>query len=104
MNGSPVWPEMQNVGAILGVGTANFKKGNKPLTRDNCLFKFLIAESVMLIWTIRLDKYNDKPMPTREEIRAKLLKWNMVRYYSDLKPNVLTRNCIRSLRSQDLCK
>ena len=70
-NRSPVWPEMRNVGAILGVGTANFKKGNKPLTRDNCLFKFLIAESVMLIWTIRLDKYKDKPMPTREEIRVK---------------------------------
>ena len=25
----------------------------------------------MLIWMIRLDKYKDKPMPTREEIRAK---------------------------------
>ena len=28
-----------------------------------------------------------------------VLKWNIVRCYSDLKLNILTRNCIRSLRS-----
>ena len=33
-----------------------------------------------------------------------LLKRNILRCYADLKPNVPTRNCIRSLRSQDLCK
>ena len=33
-----------------------------------------------------------------------LLKRNIVRYYSDLKPNIPLRNCIGSLRSQDLCK
>ena len=33
-----------------------------------------------------------------------LLKQNTVRCYSDLKLNILTRNCIRSLCSQDLCK
>ena len=33
-----------------------------------------------------------------------LLKRNIVRCYSDLKPNVPLRNCIGSLRSQDLCK
>ena len=33
-----------------------------------------------------------------------MLKQNIVRYYSELKPNIPTRNCIRSLRSQDLCK
>ena len=33
-----------------------------------------------------------------------LLKRNIERCYSDLKPNVPTRNCIGSLRSQDLCK
>ena len=33
-----------------------------------------------------------------------LLKWNIVRCYSDLKPNIPTRNCIGSLCSQDLCK
>ena len=68
---------MRNVGAILGVGAASFKKGNKSLAGDNRLFKILIVESVMLIWTIRLDKYKDKPMPTREEIRAKwVMKMN----------------------------
>ena len=69
-NRNPVWPEMQNVGAVLGVGAASFKKGNKPLAGDNRLFKFLMVELAMLIWTIRLDKYKGKPMPTREEIRA----------------------------------
>ena len=33
-----------------------------------------------------------------------VLKQNIVRCYSDLKPNVPTRNCIGSLRSKDLCK
>ena len=33
-----------------------------------------------------------------------LLKRNIVRCYSNLKPNIPTRNCIGSLRSQDLCK
>ena len=33
-----------------------------------------------------------------------LLKQNIVRCYSDLKPNVPTRNCIGSLCSQDLWK
>ena len=33
-----------------------------------------------------------------------LLKRNIGRCYSDLKPNVPLRNCIGSLRSQDLCK
>ena len=34
----------------------------------------------------------------------KVLKRNIGRCYSDLKLNVPTRNCIGSLRSQDLCK
>ena len=33
-----------------------------------------------------------------------VLKRNIMRCYSDLKPNVLLRNCIGSLCSQDLCK
>ena len=33
-----------------------------------------------------------------------VLKRNIGRCYSDLKPNVPLRNCIGSLRSQDLCK
>ena len=33
-----------------------------------------------------------------------LLKRNIMRCYSELKVNIPTRNCIRSLRSQDLCK
>ena len=33
-----------------------------------------------------------------------VLKRNIGRCYSDWKPNVPLRNCIRSLRSQDLCK
>ena len=33
-----------------------------------------------------------------------LVKWNIMRCYSDLKPNILTRNCIGSLCSKDLCK
>ena len=33
-----------------------------------------------------------------------VLKWNIVRCYSDLKPNIPTRNCIGSLHSQNLCK
>ena len=33
-----------------------------------------------------------------------LLKWNIVRCYSNLKLNILTRHCIGSLCSQDLCK
>ena len=40
-----------------------------------------------------------KPEPTK-----RLLKRNIVRCYSELKPNVPTRNCIGSLCSQDLCK
>ena len=35
---------------------------------------------------------------------SRMLKWNIVRCYSDLKLNISTRNCIGSLRSQDLCK
>ena len=33
-----------------------------------------------------------------------VLKQNIGRYYSNLKPNIPTRDCIGSLRSQDLCK
>ena len=33
-----------------------------------------------------------------------VLERNIVRCYSNLKLNILTRNCIGSLRSQDLCK
>ena len=38
-----------------------------------------------------------------KDLSALVLKRNIVRCYSDLKLNVPTRNCIGSLRSQDLC-
>ena len=62
---------MWNIGAILGVGAAKFKRGRKPLIRDDHLFKCLIVESALLIWAFRLDQYKEKLLPTREEVRAK---------------------------------
>ena len=41
---------------------------------------------------------------TQGDVASRLLKQNIVRFYSELKLNVPTRNCIGSLRSQDLCK
>ena len=51
--------------------SSKLQKGKKSFIRDNHHFKFLIAELAMLIWTIRIDKYKGKPLPTRDEIRAK---------------------------------
>ena len=44
------------------------------------------------------------PVTGLEAGMMSMLKRNIGRCYSDLKPNVLLRNCIGSLRSQDLCK
>ena len=49
-------------------------------------------------------KLNTYPTQWLTSLTIVLLKWNIVRCYSNLKPNIPTRNCIRSLCSQDLCK
>ena len=51
--------------------------------------------------------YIDGRAPTitwPNDVLTVLLKRNIGRCYSELKPNVPLRNCIGSLHSQDLCK
>ena len=64
-----------------------------------------IIFSACKIGSTVVGSWGNKTVVAPRRFTAKpMLKWNIVRCYSDLKPNVPTRNCIRSLRSQDLCK
>ena len=88
------------------------------IQRDTCLFNIQdlnpedIAERLR-IKKKQVDKQRMRRIRRAAEIQAGkvkrlrrelLLKRNIKRCYSDLKPNVPLRNCIGSLRSQDLCK
>lgn len=70
--GKTRWPTMTNVGSITRCALAHFVQGKKPKPGDNRLYKFLIAESAMLIWILRIERvYKGEQEQTTEEIRAR---------------------------------
>jgi hypothetical protein len=56
------WPQILNVGSIVGCGLANFKASSgkyKPGT--NRLYRILLSESAYLIWKIRCERVLERP-------------------------------------------
>ena len=73
-NGKIPWPMMKNIGSIMSCTLANFsekKNPKNPKRGENCLYKFLLSESIMLIWLLRVKRaYKGSQGHLKEEIRA----------------------------------
>jgi ribonuclease HI len=72
------WPELKNVGDVLGCGLTNFKSADrKPSQGTNRLYRILISEAAHFIWKLRNDrlfKYqSEDDWPQQSEIHNRWL-------------------------------
>jgi len=67
------WPQIKNVGLIMGCGLAAFKdKTGEPDEGANRLYRIIISESAHLVWKLRCARViqlgdNKKDWPSRQE-------------------------------------
>ncbi|KIM77600.1 hypothetical protein PILCRDRAFT_76558, partial [Piloderma croceum F 1598] len=74
----PRWPELKNIGDILGCGLAEFKdRHNKPIKGASRLYRILISESTLFIWKLRNERLfkhdSEETWPNQTEVHNRWL-------------------------------